>query len=92
MIRAFDPYWDSDRASYEDELNAWRDRTAAPLEPVAPLAPAETRLRAHPRPRAGQIFSSGLPGRLPRAERPIRHASRAPRRRPQHSRSVSPGS
>ena len=28
MIRTTDEYWDTDRASYEDELNAWRDRTA----------------------------------------------------------------
>lgn len=31
MIRAADDYWDSDRASYEDDLNAWRERTAAPV-------------------------------------------------------------
>ncbi len=28
MIRANDDYWDSDRATYEDELGAWRERTA----------------------------------------------------------------
>jgi len=39
MIRAADEYWDSDRASYEDELNAWRERTAAPVAVAVPEAP-----------------------------------------------------
>jgi hypothetical protein len=33
-------YWDSDRATFEDELNAWRERTAAPV--VADLSAATT--------------------------------------------------
>ena len=46
MIRTTDEYWDSDRASYEDELNAWRDRTAAPVAVavVAPVRRSEARL------------------------------------------------
>jgi hypothetical protein len=40
MIRAADEYWDSDRASYEDELNAWRERTAAPVAVVVARRPA----------------------------------------------------
>ena len=67
MIRANDEYWDSDRASYEDELAAWRDRTAVPVAvavvaPVTrfeprksgrrPVAVAATRDRRPPRSRA----------------------------------------
>ena len=33
-------YWDSDRATFEDELNAWRERTAAPV--AAELTTATT--------------------------------------------------
>jgi hypothetical protein len=51
MIRAADEYWDSDRASYEDELNAWRDRTAVATTPLvvaiavaAPVRRTEARL------------------------------------------------
>jgi hypothetical protein len=35
----FGEYWDSDRATYEDELNAWRERTAA----AAVVGPAQLR-------------------------------------------------
>jgi hypothetical protein len=38
MIRSDDEYWDADRASYEDELDAWRERIAAPVAPVAPAS------------------------------------------------------
>jgi hypothetical protein len=44
MIRAADEYWDSDRASYEDELNAWRERTAAPVAVAVPDRPAHPRI------------------------------------------------
>ena len=65
MIRANDDYWDSDRATYEDELGAWRERTAVavavaasdhpirdpPLNPPAsrPAAARDTRPGIHPR-------------------------------------------
>ena len=46
MIRANDEYWDSDRASYDDELNAWRERTAiATVSVEVPLAPSRPRTR-----------------------------------------------
>jgi predicted signal transduction protein with EAL and GGDEF domain len=44
MIRAADEYWDSDRASYEDELNAWRERMAASV--AVAVAPALRRSEA----------------------------------------------
>ena len=43
MIRANDDYWDCDRATYEDELGAWRERTAVAVavaaRPRDPLGP-----------------------------------------------------
>ena|SRR6186997_1935797 len=30
MISATEEFWDFERASYDDELDAWRERTAAP--------------------------------------------------------------
>lgn len=40
LQRRFGEYWDSDRATYEDELNAWRERTAA-------AAPTDGKTRRH---------------------------------------------
>ena len=43
MMRArIGEYWDSDRATYEDELDAWRERTA-------PVAAEPTTLVHRPR-------------------------------------------
>lgn len=53
MIRATDEYWDSDRASYEDELNAWRERTAAPV--AVGVAPTRDRPRIWPKLRPGNV-------------------------------------
>ncbi len=52
MIRASDDYWDSDRASYEDELGAWRERTTVAVA-------IET--RGHPI-RCPPIDPAALPG------------------------------
>jgi hypothetical protein len=38
----FGEYWDSDRATYEDELNAWRERTSA-AAPIVSVMPARAR-------------------------------------------------
>jgi hypothetical protein len=55
MIRAADEYWDSDRASYEDELNAWRERTAAAVA-AAVVAPAPAaRRQIWPKLRPGNV-------------------------------------
>ena len=32
MINATEEFWDFERASYDDELDAWRERTAAPAD------------------------------------------------------------
>jgi hypothetical protein len=62
LQRRFGEYWDSDRATYEDELNAWRDRTAAA---VAPAAPAWVRAVA-PRRVAARTASPRRPRVAPR--------------------------
>jgi hypothetical protein len=56
MISAGLDYWDFDRASYEDELDAWRDRTAARVEPG----------------RFGQVSAHGLVDPIQRHRRPVR--------------------
>jgi hypothetical protein len=67
MIRAADEYWDSDRASYEDELNAWRNRTAAPVAVAVAIVVARPRI--WPKVRPGNV--SGDRPRL--AKRSGRH-------------------
>ena len=43
MIRTNDEYWDFDRASFDDELDAWRERTATRQTVMAgPLAAIRT--------------------------------------------------
>ena len=71
MIRTGDDYWDSDRATYEDELNAWRDRTATPLafgHLVTPglLGPIATRRSRESSAVRGPARTSGTSGRLKR--------------------------
>jgi hypothetical protein len=50
MIRATDEYWDFDRATYEDELDAWRERTAAPVASMPAARRSATRRVIAPRP------------------------------------------
>jgi hypothetical protein len=74
MIRAADEYWDSDRASYEDELNAWRERTASPVAVALPEAPA-TRSEAR-RPARRPVAVAATRDRRP----PLRQSRSASRR------------
>jgi len=66
MIRAADEYWDFDRATYEDELDAWRERTAAPVAARAAVS----------RPLARRVMAS-----RPVTARPPRNARRQSRPR-----------
>ena len=86
MIRAADEYWDSDRASYEDELNAWRDRTAAPVA-LAATRPARPRIWPKLRPRN---VSGDRPGLAKRSgtRRAAVHAQAARRDRAETRRTV----
>ena len=74
MIRGNDDYWDCDRATYEDELGAWRERTAVAVAVTAPMTRSETRRSTRPsrpaRPATlGQISTHGLLGRVRRRDR-----------------------
>jgi hypothetical protein len=79
MINAGLEYWDFERASFDDELDAWRERTAEPAVDAVPglsrprrqlrwSGTLSTMLVAHPR----------RSGADPEARRP---AARAPRQR-----------
>ena len=73
MIRANDDYWDFDRATYEDELGAWRERTAvAVADDVATPASRLPRPRIWPNLRP-EIVSGDRP-RLA-ARRSVRRAT-----------------
>jgi hypothetical protein len=66
MITATEEFWDFERATFDDELDAWRARTAAP----------ESR-RAAQTGRAVALRPAGLPARpasKARAPRSTRHA------------------
>ena len=41
MNRSDDEYWATERASYDDELDAWRERTTTPAGIASPVAPWE---------------------------------------------------
>ena len=60
MIRANDEYWDSDRASYEDELEAWRERIAVATTVEAPKSRVEAR-RSTRRPARPRIWPNLRP-------------------------------
>ncbi len=86
MIRANDDYWDSDRATYEDELGAWRERTAAAAAIAAPMTRAETHrsIRRPSRSARPRIWPKLRPGNVsgdrPRlAKRSRRAEGRSPR-------------
>ena len=61
MIRAADEYWDSYRASYEDELEAWRERIAVATTVEAPTSRVEAR-RSTRRPARPRIWPNLRPG------------------------------
>jgi hypothetical protein len=72
MVRAGDEYWDSDRASYEDELNAFRERTAGPVA-VAEIAAIRSEAR---RPARRPVAVAATRDRRP----PLRRSRSASRR------------
>jgi hypothetical protein len=79
MIRSNDEYWDFDRATFEDELDAWRERTAVA---VVPSLPDVSSPRRQPRRLVWQQ-PSALVADPRRAAQPatLRPAARSPRRR-----------
>jgi len=81
MIRASDEYWDFDRASYEDELDAWRERTAAPMAPmavaVAPRRHSVARYARRQAPVSTQNFAPGTLAALRPTRGPLSARSRA---------------
>jgi hypothetical protein len=50
MINASTEFWDFDRASFDDELDAWRERTAAAVIIEHRIPPVARRLSAARRP------------------------------------------
>ena len=59
MMRArIGEYWDSDRATYEDELDAWRERTAAPVAAEPTILVHRQRRTATRRPASAGPMSS----------------------------------
>jgi hypothetical protein len=65
-------YWDSDRATYEDELNAWRDRTAAAVLVGPTAAPARVRAAGRRRVAAPRVRAAGRRRVAARATSPAR--------------------
>src|SRR6186997_869743 len=91
MISATEEFWDFERASFDDELDAWRDRTAAP-DTFAP--PAVTSSAGHP-----EIIGRGSQDRIwsfarrqqvrrSRPARPPRKAARVRIQRSTHDRVI----
>jgi hypothetical protein len=84
MIRADEEFWDVERASYDDELDAWRERTA--FAPV--LGSALISSNGHPqtvgRDRRPRIWSYGN-GLNARPSRPAARDRRPLRNRVQRS-------
>ena len=67
MMRArIGEYWDSDRATYEDELDAWRERTA-PLAAEPTILVNRPRRTATRRPASAAPMSSSPSGPVARA-------------------------
>jgi hypothetical protein len=101
MIRANDDYWDTDRATYEDELGAWRERATltVTVAVAAPVTRSET-LRSIRRPSRparparpqplSQISTHGLLGRLRRHDRATSRESRTPPPTRRHSSLFNP--
>jgi hypothetical protein len=96
MINASTEFWDFERASFDDELDAWRERTAAPASPVFGGAPVlagyagdeATSPNDHPqtigRDRGASIWSYGH-RRQARSSRSARAKGRRSRDRVQRS-------
>src|SRR5687768_6845625 len=83
MIRATDEYWDSDRASYEDELGAWRERTAVAATQLdeAPVTRSAVRRPTHRSTRRPMTVVVAIERRPARHARPPRSGTAARRRR-----------
>jgi len=63
MINASTEFWDFERASYDDELDAWRERTASSVSPAAfehRLPPVARRSSAARR----DVIPAGRPARI----------------------------
>jgi hypothetical protein len=75
MIDASTEFWDFERASYDDELDAWRERTAAPFIVEHRISPVARRQSAPHR----LVVAAGRPAR-------IRIQRSAARRQPTRSR------
>jgi hypothetical protein len=95
MISATEEFWDFERSSYDDELDAWRERTASPATfAPATLAPATFAPAAvsspddHPRivGRDSRVRTWSFDRRQPaRRSRPARSVARPARVRIQRS-------
>jgi hypothetical protein len=68
MFRINDEYWDADRASYEDELEAWRERTAAPAPTGTDWLPWPTRPMPVWRPSSSVTWTRDDVARPPRVD------------------------
>jgi hypothetical protein len=66
MINASTEFWDFERASYDDELDAWRERTAF-VPPASPAAVAEHRIppvARRPSAERRSVVPTGRPARI----------------------------
>jgi hypothetical protein len=82
MISATEEFWDFERASYDDELDAWRERTAASFATFPPAAVSSS--SGHPEIVGGgprihtwssarrQATRQGRPARTPRKAARVR--------------------
>ena len=74
MWQATGEYWDSDRATYEDELNAFRERTAAPID--APIVQTVSQGRRPVRRPSQPISGQQVTRMAPRLRRTRRQTTR----------------
>lgn len=81
MIHAADEYWDFDRATYEDELGAWRERTAVALVTTVAVAEAPVPTRRIERRASRRAAARPFAPRRPIAGRLASDTPRSSRRR-----------
>lgn len=88
MITATEEFWDFERASYEDELDAWRERTTAVAAAVEELVSVGVRVTAPRRHAPGSVWRADRRrvAAKPGARRPAPRSSVPARRHTDFSR------